>query len=302
MTDWGLVAIRFALYADLMLLVGLGAFPLYSFTPAEREASAILPLRTILAWLAVGGLLFSALGFAFSSAEMMGIPLAEIDAPMLLSMASETEQGAAWLARTASLSVAIAFLIILRRQRSLQYTVALASGAVALATLLWSGHAAATEGALGTIHRISDIAHMVAAAFWMGGIAAFCFLLAESAPSNAQVRIVTRSLADFSRVGAVAVTIIGVTGLVNGYAILGTDVSKLVRSPYRILLTVKLIFFGAMLVLAANNRWKLTPSLSHAADGTTAIWSRLRISIALEAAAGTSILVLVAWLGRLAPI
>ena len=302
MTDWGLVAIRFALYADLMLLVGLAAFPLYSFTQAERDCEAALPLAAILKCLAFAGLFFSAFGFALSSASMMGIPFAAIDAPMLLSMASGTEQGAAWLARTAALAAAIAFLITPRRQPSLQYGLALACGAVALATLLWSGHAAATEGAFGTAHRLSDIAHMISAAIWIGGIAAFGLLLSRSASGDVHVRVVTRSLAGFSRVGTVAVTIIGITGLLNGYAILGADVMRLAQSPYGILLSAKLTLFAAMLAQAANNRWTLTPALSDADDGNIAAWNRLRLSIALEFASGAVILALVAWLGTLAPI
>lgn len=302
MTDWGLVVIRFALYADLILFVGLAAFPLYSFTQAERDRQAVLPLAAVLTWLALAGLFLSAFGFALSSAAMMGIPLAAIDVPMLLSMASETQQGAAWLARAAALAAAFAFLITLRRQPSFQYGLALSCGAVALATLLWSGHAAATEGPLGTAHRISDSAHMLAAAIWIGGIAAFGLLLSQSTPSVAHVRIVTRSLASFSRVGTLAVAIVGVTGLVNGYAILGTDVTRLVQSPYGFLLMAKLLLFAAMLVIAANNRWNLTPALSQAGDSTKAAWNRLRISMVLEAAAGAAILALVAWLGTLSPI
>lgn len=302
MADWGLVAIRFALYADLMLLVGLAAFPLYSFTRAEREQSTVLPLTAILTGLALAGLIFSAFGFALSSAAMMGIPLAAIDVPMLLSMAIETEQGAAWLARTASLAAACAFLIMLRRQPSLQCVLALACGVVALATLLWSGHAAATEGALGTAHRISDIAHMIAAAIWIGGIAAFGLLLSQPSQSDGYARIIVRSLRDFSRVGTVAVAIIGVTGLLNGYAILGANVTRLAQSPYGVILTAKLVLFAAMLTLAANNRWKLTSALAHAGDNTNTAWNRLRISITLEATAGTGILALVAWLGMVSPV
>ena len=302
MTDWGLVVVRFALYADLMLLVGLSAFPLYSFTRGERERGTLLPLAAKLTWLSLGGLILSAFGFAVSSAAMMGVPLTAIDVPMLLLMANETEQGAAWLARTASLAAAFVFLIVLRRQPPFQYVVALAFGAVALATLVWAGHAAATEGALGTAHRISDIAHMIAAALWIGGIAAFGLLLSRSDASDAHVRIVTRSLSSFSRVGTVAVAIIGITGLFNAYAILGTDVMRLVQSLYGILLSAKLILFAAMLGLAANNRWTLTPAVARAGDGNSAAWNRLRFSIALEFAAGAVILALVAWLGTLAPI
>ena len=57
MADWGLIAIRFALYADLMLLVGLAAFPLYSLTLEERETQGpIHQFARWLRWVAPGGL------------------------------------------------------------------------------------------------------------------------------------------------------------------------------------------------------------------------------------------------------
>lgn len=305
MADWGLIAIRFALYADLMLLVGLAAFPLYSLTRAERGEGAILPLAALLTWLSFVGIIISAFGFALSSAAMMGVPLAEIDVPMLLSMASETEQGAAWLVRITSLAAAFACLIALRPRRSRQYALALASGAVALATLLWSGHAAATEGALGTVHRISDIAHMVAGAIWIGGIAAFALLLRPraQAQSAGRIAIVRRALADFARVGTVAVAIILITGIVNGYAIFGAEVATVFTSTYGLLLALKVALVSAMLLIAANNRWRLTPAWAWASDDANkrAAWMRLRLSVALEATSAVAVMALVAWLGTLMP-
>lgn len=305
MTDWGLIAIRFALYADLMLLVGLAAFPLYSFTRAEREEGAILPLAAPLTWLAFAGLIISAFGFALSTAAMMGVPLAEIDVPMLLSMASETEQGAAWLVRTASLAAGFAVLVTLRRRRSLQYALALAGGAVALATLLWSGHTAATEGALGTVHRISDIAHMIAGAVWIGGIAAFAVLLylRTETQGAARIAMLRRALADFAPVGTAAVAIIVITGTINGYAIFGADIATMFASTYGRLLSLKVALVGAMLLIAANNRWRLTPALEQTAVDATerTAWKRLRLSVALEATAAAAVLALVAWLGTLMP-
>ena len=305
MADWGLVTIRFALYADLMLLVGLAAFPLYSFTRAEREEGAVMQFAVMLTWLAFAGLIISAVGFALSSAAMMGISLTEIDVPMFVTMASETRQGTAWLVRTASLAAGLVFLIVLGQRPTLQYVLAMAFGTVALATLLWSGHAAAIEGALGTVHRISDFAHMVAGAVWIGGIAAFALLLRPptQAQGAVQFAVVRRALADFARVGTAAVTVIVVTGMVNGYAIFGADVAAMFTSTYGILLTLKIALVGAMLIIAANNRWRLTPALEQAADDANeqAAWKRLRLSVALEATAVTAVLALVAWLGTLAP-
>ncbi len=303
MTDWGLVVIRFALYADLMLLVGLAAFPLYSFRRSEREDGVVLPLGGKLVWLTSAGLLLSVAGFAIACAAMMGVPVSALNFPMLSSMAGDTDQGTAFLVRMVALLATLAALVLLRASRTPRYVVAMVGGSIALATLLWSGHAAATEGALGVAHRMSDIAHMIAAAIWIGGIAALCLLLVRPAQGEAQVTLAARLLAEFARVGTVAVAIILLTGLFNGYVIFGADIQKLFQSTYGLLLAAKLVLFAAMLSLAANNRWRLTPALERAAasDHSEGAWTRLRISVALEAAAGAAVLALVAWLGTLAP-
>lgn len=303
MADWGLVAIRFALYADLMLLVGLAAFPLYSFTDSEREDGVVLPLGGKLVWLALAALPLTVAGFAISSAAMMGVPVRALDFPMLASMASETAQGTAFLVRMAALVATLAAFVLLRRTQTPRYVVAMAGGSVALATLLWSGHAAATEGALGIAHRISDIAHMIAAALWIGGIAAFCLLLARPVQSIYNVHISSHSLTSFSRIGMVIVTIVALTGLFNSYAISGQDPTILLQSIYGQLLTAKIALFGAMLLLAAYNRYRLVPHLQTAvrAGSTAAAIAALRLSLFAEISAAVVILILVAWLGTLEP-
>ena len=305
MADWGLIAIRFALYADLMLLVGLSAFPLYSFTRAERDAREIMPIGTLLIWLTVAGLLLSVAGFAIASAAMMGEPVGSLDLPMLSMMAGETAVGTALKVRLAALTVILAGVLLIRRDQTARLGFSLAGGSVALATLLWSGHAGATEGALGVAHRISDIAHMIAAALWIGGIAAFALLLRQpdQIQTPAHVTVVVRSLENFSRVGTAAVGIVVLTGIFNGFVILNADVSSMFDSTYGLLLTAKVALFGVMLVLAANNRWKITPALTQSlhSGGTKTAWTQLRISIAWEATAGATVLALVAWLGTLAP-
>ncbi|MEP7350201.1 MAG: copper homeostasis membrane protein CopD [Sphingorhabdus sp.] len=306
MADWGLIVIRFALYADLMLLVGLSAFPLYSFTQVEREARAILPLGALLACLALGGLVFSVAGFAISTAAMIGVPLTALDGSMLVLMANETVIGIAWEIRISVLAAVLAGLLLVRQSQTVRLAFTLAGGTVALATLLWSGHAGATEGALGTAHRISDIAHMVAGALWIGGIAAFGLLLRPAAISQgaARVAVAARALANFSSVGTITVLIIALTGLFNVFVITGTDVSFVLQSTYGSLLAAKILLFGAMLGVAAHNRWNLTPSLQRSLDSqdSNEAWHRLRVSVGLEAVAGGSVLVLVAWLGTLSPV
>ena len=304
MADWGLIAIRFALYADVMLLVGLSAFPLYSLTHAERKIAWVQQLGVLLAWLAAAGLLFSVIGLAVATAAMMDVPLTALDFSMLVSIVTETALGTAWSVRLATLVAVLAGFFILRSATA-KLALSLAGGSVALGTLLWAGHAGATEGVIGVAHRVSDIAHMVAAALWLGGIASFCLLLFSFADRQGQnqVALVARTLDTFSLVGTAAVVIVVITGLFNRVAISGSDVLSLVQSSYGLLLTAKVLLVGAMLALAANNRWKLTPALGRSlySKDTSAEWRGLRISVGLEASAGALVLVLVAWLGTLSP-
>jgi copper resistance protein D len=146
---------------------------------------------------------------------------------------------------------------------------------------------------------------MIAGAVWIGGIAAFALLLHPRAQAQgaAQTAIVGRALADFARVGTVAVAIIAITGIVNGYAVLGAEVATAFTSTYGLLLTVKVAMVGAMLLFATNNRWRLTPALEQArGEGNErAVLRRLRFSVMLEVTAAAAVLALVAWLGTLMP-
>ncbi|WP_415427240.1 CopD family protein, partial [Staphylococcus borealis] len=63
--------------------------------------------------------------------------------------------------------------------------------------------------------------------------------------------------------------------------------------------------FGAMLLLAAANRFRLTPALNAALEAperAPAAVAELKRSLGIEAGAALTVLALVAWLGRLAPI
>lgn len=312
MPDLLLVGVRFALFATLMLVAGLAAFPLYALAPAERndrEPGSLLfrPQR----WLCAFGLLLSFGGMAVLTAAMQGVGVLAIDAGMFLAMVQGTDTGTAWLVRMASLLVAIAATFWLGRKPTLAASILVAAGAAALATLVWTGHAGATEGAIGWLHRASDALHMIAAAIWFGAIAAFLLLLRPGAPPDtARLAFAARSLDQFARVGTLCVLVIAATGLVNGQIVIGADhIARSAQSPYGQLLIAKLLFFTAMLALAAINRWRLTPALRAAVADPDALGAdparaatAMRTSLVLEASAGLAILALVAWFGMLEPL
>lgn len=305
MDNLPVIVIRFALYADLMVLAGMVAFSLYALSAGER-VSGILPLRQLAVVLSLVGLILSGLGMFALAASMTGSSLVALDGEVLREIIGESAIGTGWIVRMAAMGIAVFSAFALDRRPSAARLALLASTALAIATLVWTGHAGATEGWTGTGHRLSDIIHMLAASVWLGGIAAFAWILFRhiEPQTNKQLSVAHRALEQFARVGTVTVGLIVSTGLINGLILIGLPgPSRLLASLYGQLLLAKLALFGAMLALASANRWRLTPALGSAidaADPASAIRD-LRRSLFLECAAALAILTLVAWLGTLEP-
>jgi copper resistance protein D len=304
-TDWLMIATRLGLYLSLILLSGLAAFPFYALRRPERVDDAVLPLRLTFVFLAVSGLVLSGTGFLVLLASMSGNAVGNPDWQTGRAILFETPIGTAWMVRMAAMIVAL-LIAIYAKTSQLRLIGVMLAGAAALASLVWTGHAGASEGNLGLVQRVSDILHMLAAAVWLGGIAAFLLLLRavpEPVWAN-RLAIAHRSLEEFSRTGAICVSIVAVTGLVNAQILVGFDnIPALFGSDYGLLLMLKLLAVGIMLLLAANNRWRLTPSLGTALedDDPRSAVRALRTSLLLEASAAFAILALVAWLGTLEP-
>lgn len=277
------VLLRFALYLDLMLLFGLGLFGLYA-------DSRLLNLKPRLRTLAALGLLLSVASLLSMTQSMSGAE----DWPTLWThlqmMLWHTELGWTWWLRIAALVLV-----------ALNTRLATGFGGVALVTLAWTGHGVMHEGSLGLWHLLSDSAHLLAAAGWVGALAAFGLMLRST--SEQAVQVLAHALAGFERVGAVFVAVLIGTGAANYLFVIGPNLDGITGGAYAILLCLKLGLFGLMLGLAALNRSHLTPLLqrSLAAGDHRAARHALRRSITLEFGAVVLILGLVAWLGTLAP-
>ena len=305
MSDWLSVTVRAALYVNLMLLFGLPLFGLYALNNVERQT--VLPFRALVAGLALLGLALSVLSIAAITASMNGVALSLVDRETLDMVISQTSIGTAWQVRMCALVVAVG-LAWLGRARSggVMFAAMTLAGAVALASLAWTGHGAASEGRMGLVHLLADIIHLFAASAWIGGIAAFGLLLfgPNAALTHDRLFLTHRALDRFSLVGSVVVGLIVTSGLVNSYMLVGpAHIAELPFTLYGQLLLAKLALFAAMLALAAANRFRLTPAFGKAiaqGDGFGAV-AALRRSLAAEAGAALLILGLVAWIGTLAP-
>ena len=305
MADWLMVSVRAALYVDLALLFGLPLFGLYALNGAQRHS--VLPLRAWIAGLALLGLALSALGIVAMTASMGGVPLSGVDRDSLTLVITQTSIGTAWQARICGLLVTALFAwAVGQRKGVVMFSLITVAAGLSLASLAWTGHGAASEGRAGLFHLWADIIHLLAAGAWIGGIAAFCLLLFRRADvmTSEHLHLSHRALDRFSVVGSIVVGFIVASGVVSGYMLVGpAHVTELPFTLYGQLLLAKLALFAGMLILAATNRFRLTPGLQAAiANGNTArAIAALRRSLACEAEAALVILGLVAWLGTLAP-
>lgn len=283
MADGTLIAARLLAYLPLLLAAGL---PLYRLT--EGRASAGAGERVTLALLGLAAIAASCLWAVASVAAMAASPIAALDVPTIQAVLGATPLGTVLLMRSAALGVLLLAALAFPRNAML----ALAGG-VALAASAWTGHAGAGEGLPGSLHRLSDVIHLLAAATWLGALA--CFVSACLGRGSDRDRV--RALARFAATGTVIVVLLTVTGLANGFFIAAPS-GWSPRSGWSLLIGAKVALFLVMLGLAAYHRWRLVPALEAGLPGAR---GRLLRSLVLETSCAVAIVGLVAFAGMLDP-
>jgi putative copper resistance protein D len=294
MGDWVAIGLRFAASADLMLLAGLAlGGGLGRHAPAIGER--------VIGWLAAVGVVIAIAQFGATCLAMTGNDIAALDQDMLAFMAFETPMGISHIVRAAALGL----LAVLCSARRAGPPVIAALTMVALGSLAWSGHAGASEAALGWLHRSSDIVHLVAGAIWIAALMMFARILLFDFEVPGAATSAISALERFSGIGSIIVGAIVVTGSINLVAIVGVEgLSATFKTAYGRLLLLKLSLFVAMLGLAGFNRWRLVPDIRAAlgGGGEVAALRRLRLAIMVETTLAFLILAIVAILGTLSPL
>lgn len=302
---WAASIARFVQYAGATGLFGAVLFYLTLLPPIGNASARALrwpkPLLVVSSLLLFLGALLS---LAAQAATMNGIALDRLDVPSVSVVLTDTQWGHAIAARIALSFVTLLTVIIIKPSRRL-WQVTCLLGAVLLASFAWTGHGSSTEGAGGWVHLIADIAHMIAAGVWLGALAAFLALLClPKVQDLEQQTALFNALRNFSGTGSALVAVLVVSGLINSYFLIGlSHIGQIFQSTYGILLTIKVIIFAGMLILAGLNRFRLTPALekSIADTDTTLAIAALRRSLILETFAGLSVLALVAAFGMMEP-
>lgn len=277
--------------AAMLLLAGPSDRP-----TARRWESWVLTACHALVLLALVGALGAV---AVQTAVLEGRAAAALEPAALARMLTRTQGGTVWLVRGGLLVLLGAFLAFradVRDRadwRAARGQVVLL-GAVALGLVAGASHAAAVEP--GTAAAIAvDVAHLVAAGAWIGGLPALALLLwlaGRAAGADARPYAVLAARR-FSSVALALVAVLVASGVGSAWTHVGT-VAGLLGTPHGRLLLVKLVVFAAMLVLAALNRRAL-PALAGEATtvGRPAMRGLSRV-VAAEAGLGLVVLAVVA--------
>ncbi|MBI2260875.1 MAG: copper homeostasis membrane protein CopD [Caulobacterales bacterium] len=303
MLDGLVILLRLLQYGGAVVLLGTPLFLLYGLRTSDGVALGWpRPLLIVAsALVAVGSV--AALG---AQTSVMAGSIAEGLKPASLGfMITGTSLGPAFLTRALVAAAALLLLVFARPSRPVWIAVALA-GLVAAASFAWTGHGAATEGPGRLVHLTADILHSWGAAVWLGALTALLILTVRHRSAPAADRILHQALHGFAGVGTASVAVLVLSGLVNSWFLVGPDrLSGLLTTPYGLLLTGKLIIFALMLVLAAANRFHLTPDLASALDDPEDLRvavGRLKRSLVLETLLALALLAVVAVMGTLAPV
>lgn len=306
--DWLVVALRFGLYVALTVPFGVAFFGIHAMQPDDRNSTLARRYVCVVGFATALGIVLSLVSMVVMAKAMAGVDTyAELTAHVFDMILTATPVGLSWTVRVVALFAVLAAIALLRTRPALRFGALSILGAIALATLAWTGHGAMSDGALGALHLASDIAHLLAAGAWVGALFAFVVLSIHArgpSPATAtHAALLGRTADGFARVGTMIVVTLTLTGLLNYGLIVGPTVDGLLTTAYGRLLVAKLALFAGMLALAAANRYRLSPRLAlalqngdHAAAVTT-----LRRSLTTETSLALAVLALVSWLGALSP-
>jgi copper transport protein len=159
---------------------------------------------------------------------------------------------------------AIAAAVVARLSSSVRVTRALSAVAMVGVglSLTASGHASTAPPQW--LSRPMIFLHGIGVAFWIGALTPLAAMARK--PSGALLAILNR----FSRIAVPVVGVLVLTGLVLAIVQVG-NFSALIETSYGLILSVKLALVPVILVLAALNRFRLTPALAIAPHNTRAL-------------------------------
>ncbi|MEP7351312.1 MAG: CopD family protein [Sphingorhabdus sp.] len=300
MGDWLQLLLRLLHYAFLLGLFGLTAFATLALRQIAGAQVDVAHSRFLSASAMIAPVIAAAL-MLVSIAAMMGQPVWLLEWATIKAMLLTTSMGHAVITQIVLLIVAAGALWALPSPTAMRF--AAPFYALALFTLAWSGHAAATEALWGLFHKLSDGLHLVAAGLWIGAIGWFVRMafITHRTPEQIAPEELLTAMHRFAPLGVSLVAIVAITGLINVQMIFGLfNSGAVLETRYGWLLAIKLVFVGVMLLCAARNAMLARRRLC-TGESASATLARVRLSLAAELLSAFAILGLVAVLGMASP-
>jgi copper resistance protein D len=164
-------------------------------------------------------------------------------------VAQDTRFGILLLGRCAALIVATCCF-----QAGWPRIAALIAGGTVIAES-WLGHGGAMQGSIGALLLIISIAHLGAAAIWIGTLPAL-----RLAIKHLSIDAAAAAARNYSPLGIACVVTLVVTAALQYFLLIGSP-AALVTYAYGIAASIKILLLLALIILAALNRTRFTPAL-----------------------------------------
>ncbi len=315
--------LRWAVLVGLSLLVGGLVFEALVTGPSLGNANAGSAAGRAATRLSGRLLVIAAIGAGLAALGSLGQLLQQVsithEVPWHSALGAhgravllESTWGRQWILRTALIALAgLALLIAGRSRRAageeeprglLTDTVfglaSLMMGIAALFTITLSSHSAATPSDVRTMAVITDLAHIVAAAIWVGGLAYMALalpLLWRGMTGDERRAALSSMTPRFSTVAMLSAGVLVVSGIFSGW--MQVTIPAAANTPYGWALIAKVALMLPLLGIAAFNSFRLRPVL---ASDDRAV-SLLRRMVRWEALVAVLVLLAVGWLASLEP-
>jgi copper transport protein len=287
-TDRGLVLVHGMVqgltYTGLLLAAGLAFFAVL-LLPA---ATGIEPLRRRLrqvtriaaAAASLGAVLLVPVGVVYQQ----GLGLAGLLAGAAWTGWVSADGLLATLVVVASAVIAVAAPE--RPPSTRQRLMVLAAGAVALSALALVGHTRSYGPPVLVV--VSDVAHVLAAATWFGGLVGLVIALTALAKREG---LAAQTLARFSTVAAGLLAVVAAAGIGLAWRILGSW-ENLVATTYGLILLIKVSTVALAVAVAGWNRYRLLPRFKQTVGYRDRIEAARQLSTAVRAEAALLVLAL----------
>lgn len=327
-STWAQSLVRWLLYLGMMTLFGGFAFYLFVLSPVFQhaafssnasvdQAARLSVRRTLfLSWVSIALILgASVIALVQQASSVFDKTIPEALSPTVLAdVLAKTGYGRAWFLQVAATAafLIIVLLLSVRTKRATAgsgkalWWIGLLLGLVLLVAPSWTGHAAAAIKDF-RLAVITDWLHIVAGAFWVGGL----FHLGLSAlpglshlDSSARIRAVSQLIRRFTRIAIPSVILLVLAGLYNTWVHV-ESFQAFWSTTYGRTLLLKLLLVGIMLVLGGLNNFHFGKKATRLSESD---FEKLNVlergfgrSVFVEGAIGVAVLLVTAILVFLTP-